>query len=99
MNRSVPHRPSLVTNPTTPDPALKRAKELLEQTGAAWDKAYHQLNDEPTPEHMRVFQAAQQAYIQAQRTYLLAVTVSRLPQLPAAVPSLNQEYIDATTNL
>ena len=55
---------------------LARASELLDKTGANWDRAFRKFADEPTPANERAYQAAQQAYFQAQRTYLLAKTMS-----------------------
>ena len=75
----------------TGNPALDRSRQVLDQAGAAWDKAFRKLNDEPTPDNMRVFQAAQQAYTQAQRTYLVAVTVSLLPQTHPGAQPCNQQ--------
>lgn len=75
----------------TGNPSLDQACERLDRAGAAWDKAFRQFNDEPTQDHMRVFQAAQRAYTQAQRTYVVAVTVSQLPHiLPGAQPCNQQ---------
>ena len=82
----------------TGNPSLDRACEMLDQAGADWDKAFRQFCDKPTEINMRVLQAAQIAYTATQQTYLLAVTVSRLPQLPASVPTPTQEYTDATSN-
>jgi hypothetical protein len=81
MYKSIPHRPPLVTTDPNTSPVITSPKQLLDQTGDNWDKAFRRFNDEPTPPNQAALVAASLAYRTAQQTYLLAVTVAQI--LPA----------------
>lgn len=54
---------------------LQMALDKLDQAGAAWDRAYKNYLESPTPPHEAALMAASQAYKQVQRTYQAAQLV------------------------